>query len=128
MLSRRRLIMGAVAAGLAACTQIVPVPSYVVFFTAFSSDLSDEALGVVKDAARAARAQGNTPVFVEGYVDKAGGPAADLSLSLSRAQRVADALVANGVSRDRVKLEPKGSAGDPGVVSRRVEIDVTPRP
>ena len=128
MLSRRHLILGAACvAGLVACTKVVPAPSYVVFFTAFSSQLSDEALDVVREAAQIARAQGDTQVIVEGYVDQAGGPAANASLSLSRAQRVADALVQAGVARDRIRLEPRGAAGDPGVVSRRVEIDITPR-
>ena len=124
----RRHLLGAaaLAAGLSACApRPEPVPSYVLFFTALSSRLDPEALGVVQDAARAARAQGNTPVLVEGYA--AAAPNVPTGLSEARAQRVADQLVADGVARERISLQPQSLQGDPDIVSRRVEIVVTPR-
>ena len=128
-LFRRRLVsVAVVAAGLSACAlRPEPLPSYVLFFTAFSSQLDPEALGVIQDAANAARAQGNTPVVVEGYANTVGDPRANVSLSESRAQRVADQLVSDGVARGRISLQPQPLQGDPDVVSRRVEIIVTPR-
>ena len=126
----RRHVLGAaaIAAGLGACApRPEPVPSYVLFFTAFSTQLDTEALGVVRDAANAARAQGNTPVVVQGYANTKGGPADSAHLPEDRAQRVADQLVADGVARGRISLQPQALQGDPDVVSRRVEIIVTPR-
>ena len=128
-LFRNSLVGGAViAAGLSACApRPEPQPSYVLFFTAFSSQLEPEALGVVQDAANAARAQGNTPVIVEGYANAATAPGSAVNLSVARAQRVADQLVADGVARGRVSLPPQPRQGAPAVVSRRVAIVVTPR-
>ena len=126
----RRHLLGATlaAAGLSACApRPPPLPSYVLFFTAFSSQLDPEALGVIQDAANAARAQGNTPVVVEGYANAATAPGSAASLSATRAQRVAEQLVADGVARGRISLQPQPLQGDPDVVSRRVEIVVTPR-
>ena len=125
----RRYLLGAaaVAAGLSACApRPEPVPSYVLFFTLLSSQLDPEALGVVQDAARAARAQGNTPVVVEGYAATAVVSPSAAELAEARAQRVANQLVADGVARSRISLQPQQVQGDPDVVSRRVEIVVTP--
>lgn len=127
-LPRNVMMAVAVAAGLAACApRMEPVPSYVLFFTAFSTQLDSEALQVIQDAATAARAQGNTPIAVQGYANAVGDPQTNKDLSSSRAQRVADQLVADGVPRARITLQPQPLQGDPGVVSRRVEIVVTPR-
>ena len=126
--SRTVVMAAALMAGLAGCgPRPEPVPSYVLFFTAFSSQLDPEALQVVKDAATAARAQGNTPVLVEGYANAVGDLQDNKTLTVLRAQRVADQLVADGVSRARISMQPQPLQGEPGVVSRRVEIVVTPR-
>ena len=125
---RRLLGVAALAAGLAACApRPAPVPSYVLFFTAFSADLDQEARNVVRDAAAVARAQGNTPVVVQGYANAVGDTRDNITLSERRAQRVAEELRADGVPPSRISLQPQPLQGDPGVVSRRVEIIVTPR-
>lgn len=122
---------GAVSLGLlalaTACTPPPePPPRYVVFFTAFSSDLDTAAQGVVQDAATAARNFPTRPVTVAGYTDRVGSPTAEVQLSQRRAQVVADQLVADGVDRGRIILQPRGqdTGGDPGVERRRVEIVV----
>jgi len=64
-------------------------------------------------------------VQVIGYTDSAGSPQADIVLSQQRAQAVADALVADGVASSRlVRLGQGQTGGNPGVMSRRVEIRI----
>ncbi len=121
-------MLGLLLAGLAACTAVPAEPlgpTYVVFFTPFSADLDDAALGVIADAGRAAQGAPGHRVVVAGYADRIGSTAANQTLSKLRAQVVADTLAANGVDRGRISLRPKGSVGgDPGVESRRVTIDI----
>ena len=125
---RRLAVFGCFLAGLAACTAAPAEhlgPTYVVFFTPFSADLDDAALGVIADAGRAAQAVPGHRVVVAGYADRLGSTAANQTLSKLRAQVVADNLALDGVNRGRIAMRPKGSVGgDPGVESRRVEIDI----
>ena len=114
--------------GVAACAPTVAVtpqsPAYVVFFTPFSADLDDGAKSVIADASQAAQAASSRRVVVAGYADRLGTPDTNQTLTKLRAQVVADRLVANGVDRRRIVLQPKGSVGgDPGVESRRVMIE-----
>lgn len=125
---RRFAVLGCLLAGLAACTAAPAEhlgPTYVIFFTPFSADLDDAALGVIADAGRAAQAAPGHRIVVAGYADRLGSTAANQTLSKLRAQVVADRLAADDVDRGRIALRPKGSVGgDPGVESRRVEIDI----
>lgn len=125
---RRTALLGALLLGVAGCA--VPgretTPSYVVFFTAFSADLDEPARQVITQAAQAAQASGDRIVRVEGYADSAGSTEANRTLSRLRAQVVADALAERSVPRNRIVLRPRGQQdGDPGVESRRVEINIT---
>ena len=124
----RFAVLGLVLAGLAACTAAPAEPqepSYIVFFTPLSAELDEPALGVVVDAARAAQARPGRRVVVAGYANRIGSTDADRTLSKLRAQVVADRLTTQGVDRGRIALRPKGSVGgDPGIESRRVEIDI----
>ena len=126
--ARRAVLFGAVLGMISACATAVPVsseaPAYVVFFTPFSADLDDGALRVITDAGRAAQEVPSRRVVVAGYADRIGMPATNQTLTKLRAQVVADGLVAKGVDRRRIVLQPKGSTGgDPGVESRRVMIE-----
>jgi len=127
-LVRRFAVLGLVLAGVTACTTAPVDPqelTYVVFFTPFSADLDDGAMAVIADASRAAQTAGNHRIVVAGYADRIGTQEANKTLTKLRAQVVADGLVAKGVDRQRIVLRPKGSVGgDPGVESRRVEIDI----
>ncbi len=75
---------------------------------------------------------GKTRIKVEGHTDNQGDPAANQALSQRRAQAVADALLAAGVSASRVQVEGLGQSrplGDNGSAegrarNRRVEIVV----
>ncbi len=121
-------MLGLLLTGLAACTATPAEhigPTYVVFFTPFSADLDDAASGVIAEAGRAAQGAPGHRVVVAGYADRLGSTAANQTVSKLRAQVVADRLAADGVDRGRITLRPKGSVGgDPGVESRRVEIDI----
>ena len=120
------LALGALTLGVAACTPMPHLdspPASVVFFTAFSAGLDDGAKGVIADAAETARSAPTVRVVVQGFADAVGTPAANMTLSMLRAQVVADALVARGVERGRIALRPRGATlADPGIESRRVEI------
>ncbi|HEY0206439.1 MAG TPA: OmpA family protein [Acetobacteraceae bacterium] len=102
-----------------------PGPSFLVFYTPFSANIDTEALRIVGEAAKAAKADPARAVFVLGYADQAGSTEANRTLTRLRAQVVRDTLVADGVPADRIILQPKGAqGGDPGVESRRVEIEL----
>ena len=100
-------------------------PSFLVYFPERSAKLDAEAKKVVAAAAQRAKDQPAAPVDVIGYTDSAGSPQADVLLSQQRAQNVAEALVANGVAGNRLVRSGRGqTGGDPGLASRRVEIDI----
>ena len=124
----RLAVIGLVLAGLAACTAATAEPqepAYIVFFTPLSAELDEAALGVVANAGRAAQAGPGRRVVVAGYANRIGSTDADRTLSKLRAQVVADRLAAQGVAPGRIALRPKGAVGgDPGIESRRVEIDI----
>jgi outer membrane protein OmpA-like peptidoglycan-associated protein len=102
-----------------------PAPAYTVFFTHASAELDAPAREVIRQAAAASRAAPDARVTVIGWTDSAGSPAADVALSRRRADRVAERLVMDGVAPARLVRQARGQTGeDPGVASRRVEIDV----
>jgi len=130
--TRRVAVLGLVLGAMAACASPPPIspqyPAYVVFFTPFSADLDDAAVSVIADASRAAQDPAGRRVVVAGYADRIGTAATNrtlTTLTTLRAQVVADGLVARGVDRRRILLQPKGTVGgDPGVESRRVTIEL----
>ena len=119
--------LGLALAG-AACAPMAdgpPGPSFLVFYTPFSANLDHDALDIVAQAAKAATAEPLRRVVVLGYADRVGTPEANRTLTRLRAEVVRDALVADGVPSGRITLQPKGAqGGDPGVESRRVEIEL----
>ncbi len=115
----------ALAAGGCAVRSGPPGPSFLVFYTPFSANLDGDAARLVADAAKAALADPSRQVYVLGYADSRGSTQANATLTQLRAQVVRDALVAGGVPAGRIVLQPKGAqGGDPGVESRRVEIEL----
>jgi outer membrane protein OmpA-like peptidoglycan-associated protein len=100
----------------------------VVFFTDDSAAMGPEARAVIAGAAERARARPGVPVAVRGFTapDSAASPAFSRALAEARAQNVADALVAGGVPRDRIRVQPRGPVSFEmmPVESRRVEIHV----
>jgi outer membrane protein OmpA-like peptidoglycan-associated protein len=105
-----------------------PAPLPVVFFTDDSAAMGPEARSVVAQAAEAARARPGAPVVVRGFTapDGVASPAFSRALAEARAQNVADALAAGGVSRDRIRVQPRPPVPFEmmPVESRRVEIHV----
>lgn len=103
-------------------------PMPVVFFTDDSAAMGPEARAVVAQAAEQARARPRVPVAVRGFTatDQNAGPAFSRALAEARAQNVADALAAGGVSRDRIRVQPRPAVPFEmmPVESRRVEIHI----
>ena len=100
----------------------------VVFFTDDSAAMGPEARAVVAEAAERARARPGAPVAVRGFAapDNASSPLFGRALAEARARNVADALVADGVPRDRIRVQPRGNVPFEmmPVESRRVEIHI----
>lgn len=98
----------------------------VVFFTDDSAAMGPEARAVIEQAAERARARPGVPVAVRGFTAPAStaSPAFSRALAEARARNVADALVAGGVGRDRIRVQPRDPVSFEmmPVESRRVEI------
>ncbi len=112
---------------LSSCAMMQPsqAPGYVVFFTEHSTALDPAASQVIATAADAARAAPAATVHVNGYTDSVGIASADVVLSQKRAAIVAQTLVADGVPASRIVQQGRGQTHeDPGVASRRVDIDI----
>jgi outer membrane protein OmpA-like peptidoglycan-associated protein len=113
---------------LSSCTilGLVPKPDYIVFFQQDSVTVDPTAAAIIARAAAKARTTPDAAVIVRGYTDSVASTQADVLLSQQRAQHVADALVADGVASSRISRHGNGQTGnDPGVASRRVEINVS---
>jgi flagellar motor protein MotB len=124
---RRRLALAALPLlALAAC-QVPPgpAPRTVVFFNADSAALDENAMLIVAQAAEQAKARPGASVQVRGFAAPDTGTAAfNRNLAALRAEHVADHLVASGVVRSRIRLEPRGAVPFESfpTESRRVEI------
>ncbi len=102
-----------------------PGASLVVHFASGKATLDAEALRLLKGFAPPMR-DGSNPIDVTGYADRKGDRTANLALAKQRATAVKDALVAEGIPADRVRLAPPqdviGTGSDTD--ARRVEIAV----
>ena len=129
-LARRSLVFGAAllataAAGGCARQAVDTPPKSVVFFTAFSADLDGAAQGVIREFVGDAMTVPTRRVTVLGYADAVGSPESNRMLSALRAKVVADALVAQGITANRIVQRPRGATNsDPGIESRRVELQL----
>ncbi len=101
-----------------------PAGTYLVFFEPWSAALDQPARGVIRDAARAARARPRAQLVVTGYASPVGTEAANENVSRQRAVAVANALKAQGVAARRIRTEWRGPTGPvaDNEESRRVEI------
>ena len=75
----------------------LPPPSFMVFFDWDRSNLSQQALNTIRQAADAFKTKGNARITATGHTDTSGPEAYNMALSLRRANAVKDALVRNGV-------------------------------
>lgn len=100
------------------------IPRFLVYFDEFSANLSDEAKGVIADAAKRARETGAKAVIVQARASATGTEETNKYLAQTRSSIVTDQLVEDGVARTMIKQEPIGQTGssDPTVYNRRVDI------
>ena len=109
---------------------VVAPPSFMVFFDWDRSNLSQQALNTIKQAAAAFKSKGNARITATGHTDTSGPEAYNMALSLRRANAVKDALVREGVPAQAITVIARGEAGllvqtGDGVCepqNRRVEI------
>lgn len=132
----KKLLILSVLAGLAGCAELEgpvgpPPPATPVFFQPFSAALDQPALTTIATIAKAANEQPDAPVTVIGAADSVGDPQANLYLSKTRAQVVADQLVADGVDRARLRIHARGeirptseAPGGPVQAARRVLVEI----
>lgn len=124
----RRFLLAASLVAVTGCMQrpaVAPARSIVVFFTADSAALDPDAQNAIRQAADSASAYPTALARVRGFAAPDTGTAAfNKSLSQTRAQAVADALVAAGVAPGRIRMESRGAVAFDlmPTESRRVEI------
>jgi len=81
---------------------------FIVFFGFNQSNLTDEALNVVQQAAEAAKTYGSASITLVGHADRSGSNAYNNALSLKRAGSVKAALVKDGIADTAVSMVGKG--------------------
>jgi membrane fusion protein (multidrug efflux system) len=100
-----------------------PGASLAVHFPPGKAALDAEALRLLRGFAPAMKA-GPNPIDVTGFADRTGNRSANVELAKRRAMAVRDALIAEGIPADRVRLKPPqevtGTGSDRD--ARRVEI------
>jgi OOP family OmpA-OmpF porin len=86
-------------------------PSFMVFFDWDRSNLSQQALVTIKQAAGAFKTKGSARITATGHTDTTGPEAYNMALSLRRANAVKDALVRDGVPAQAISVVGKGETG-----------------
>ena len=110
----------------------VAPPSFMVFFDWDRSNISDQALATIRQAAQAFKTKGNARITATGHTDTSGPESYNMALSLRRANAVKDTLVREGVPATAISVVGRGEQGllvqtGDGVrepQNRRVEIVV----
>ncbi len=109
--------------------KVVPAPmTQHIFFTLNSSKITRENQIKVDALVDYMKANPETKVTVTGYADKATGTSPyNLKLSRRRAEAVATALKAAGISADRIAVDAKGDSEQPfaEIAKNRVAIAIT---
>ena len=90
---------------------VVAPPSFMVFFDWDRSNLSQQALATIKQAADAFKTKGNARITATGHTDTSGPEAYNMALSLRRANAVKDALVREGVPAQAITVIGRGEQG-----------------
>ena len=110
-------------------------PDSAILFDPDRAELSVDGAGRLDEVIRVIRARGpGHTIVLQGYTDATGSEDGNIALSQRRAGTVADYLVRNGVSRDRIVIRGMGSRNpvsrddsDHGrALNRRVEILIQP--
>jgi outer membrane protein OmpA-like peptidoglycan-associated protein len=87
---------------------------YIVFFGHNKSNLTAEAMDVIRQAAAAAKQYGSATLTVVGHADRSGSSRYNEGLSLRRANAVKGALVSEGIADSAISVSGKGES-DPMV-------------
>jgi outer membrane protein OmpA-like peptidoglycan-associated protein len=119
-----RSLWAAIALSLIVLPAGAQAQVHIVFFADWSGAVDDSAKNVIDQAAAAAKHLPDAEITVTGYADSTGSERANVYLTELRAQRVIDALVADGVPASRLKMVAAGRQPQVGVVGRRVEISI----
>src|SRR5204863_10184972 len=86
-------------------------PSFMVFFDWDRSNLSQQALATIQQAANAFKSKGNARITATGHTDTSGPESYNMALSLRRANAVKDALVRDGVPAQAITVIGRGEKG-----------------
>ncbi|WP_422000068.1 OmpA family protein [Reyranella sp.] len=89
----------------------VQATTFMVFFDWDRSNLSQQALATIKQAADAFKTKGSARITATGHTDTSGPEAYNMALSLRRANAVKDALVRNGVPAQAISVIGMGEKG-----------------
>jgi outer membrane protein OmpA-like peptidoglycan-associated protein len=101
-------------------------PTFVVFYSPWSSSLDAKGLSVVSAASQAALKDPNSTVQVVGFASTIGTDEANQALSEQRATVVMNQIIADGVPAGRITSMARGATTyqlSP-IEARRVEIDI----
>jgi OOP family OmpA-OmpF porin len=82
--------------------------TYLVFFDWNKSDLTPEAMGIIRTAAANAKKSGSAKIDVTGHADRSGPPDYNMRLSKRRADAVKAALVKEGIAAGNISVFAKG--------------------
>jgi OmpA-OmpF porin, OOP family len=85
--------------------------SFMVFFDWDRSNLSQQALATIAQAAQAFKTKGSARITATGHTDTSGPENYNMALSLRRANAVKDALVSNGVPANAIAVVGRGEQG-----------------
>ncbi|MGE0659305.1 MAG: OmpA family protein [Reyranellaceae bacterium] len=104
--------------------------SYMVFFDFDKSDVNQQAMTTIRQAAVNARQGGIQRLNVTGHTDRAGAERYNMALSLRRANAVKQVLIAEGIAPDQIVVIGRGESqplvptadGVREAQNRRVEI------
>jgi hypothetical protein len=99
--------------------QRVAPPSFMVFFYWDRSNLSQQALTTIQQAANAFKAKGSARITATGHTDTSGPESYNMALSLRRANAVKDALVRDGVPAQAITVVGMGGEGPVGADRRQ---------
>src|SRR5260370_706701 len=83
---------------------VVTPPSFMVFFDWDRSNLSQQALTTIQQAANAFKTKGSARITATGHTDTSGPESYNMALSLRRANAVKDALVRDGVPSQAITV------------------------